>query len=100
MLLTNHSSLTNFFNQSSLNARRTRWTMFLSEFDFEMKHLKGKENRVAGALSRKLHCIYEVQFSQARSNLLDIIIEASLKDLEYAFLWQQALEAQDNGGTI
>jgi hypothetical protein len=90
LLLTDHSSLTNFFNQSSLNARQARWTTFLSEFDFEMKHLKGKENRVADALSRKLHCIYEVQISQVQSNIPEIIKEASLKDPEYTlFLWQQ-----------
>lgn len=27
----------------------------LCEIDFEIKHVKGKENKVAGALSRKLH---------------------------------------------
>ena len=53
---------------------------FLSEFDFEMKHLKGKENRVAAALSRKVHCMYEVQISQARSNNPTVIKEASIKD--------------------
>lgn len=62
-----------------------------------MKHLKGKENQVAEALSRKIHCIYEVQFSHVQSNLLEVIREASLKDLEYAFLWKQALEAQAKG---
>ena len=29
---------------------------------------------------QKLHCIYEVHFSQAQSNLPEIIQEASLKD--------------------
>ena len=29
--------------------------IFLCEFDFEIKHIKGKENKVADALSEKLH---------------------------------------------
>lgn len=44
LLLTDHNNLSNLFNQSSLDAWEARWTTFLSEFDFEMKHLKGKEN--------------------------------------------------------
>lgn len=88
LLLTDHSILTNFFNQFSLSARHTRWTAFLSEFDFENKNLKGKENLVADALSRKVHCIYEVQMSQVCSNIPEIIKGASIKYLEYIFLWK------------
>eukprot|EP00253_Pinus_taeda_P015686 PITA_15686 len=53
LLLTDHHSLTNYFSQPTLNTRQARWADFLSGFDFEIKHLKGKENRVADALSRK-----------------------------------------------
>jgi len=58
-----------------------------------MKHLKGKENWFANACRRKLHYIYEMQFSQMKSNLPDIIKEASLKDPKYAFLWQKEINA-------
>jgi len=44
LLLTDHHSLTNYFNQPTLNARQARWVDFLGGFDFEIKHLKGKEN--------------------------------------------------------
>eukprot|EP00253_Pinus_taeda_P016078 PITA_16078 len=54
LLLTDHHSLTNYFSQPTLNARQARWVDFLSGFDFEIKHLQGKENRVADALSRKV----------------------------------------------
>jgi len=97
LLLTNHRSFTNFFNQSNLNARQARWTTFPGEYGFDLKHIMGKENRVADSLSRKLHCIYEVHFSHAQSNLPRVIREASLEDLEYAFLWQHALESQVRG---
>ena len=35
-----------------MNARQARWLAFLSEYDFEIQHIKGKENKVADALSR------------------------------------------------
>ena len=64
LLLTDHHSLTNYFSQPTLNARQARWVDFLSGFDFEIKHLQGKENRVADALSRKLQCVYKISCSE------------------------------------
>ena len=40
------------FDQQNMNARKTRWLAFLSEYNFKIKHLKGKENKVADALRR------------------------------------------------
>jgi hypothetical protein len=37
-----HCGLKHFFGQPTLNARQTRWLEFLSEYDFELKHIKGK----------------------------------------------------------
>ena len=39
-------------DQSNLNARKARWLAFLSEYDFEIQHIKGNENKVVDALSR------------------------------------------------
>ena len=39
------------FTQLGINVRQERWMAFLREFDFEVKHIKGKENKVADALS-------------------------------------------------
>ena len=39
-------------DQPNLNARQARWLAFLSEYDFEIQHIKGKENKVVDALSR------------------------------------------------
>ena len=36
----------------NLNAKQARWLSFLSEYDFEIQHIKGKENKVVDALSR------------------------------------------------
>ena len=51
LLLTDNTCVKNMFTQSGLNARKERWTAFLNEFDFDVRHIKGKENKVADALS-------------------------------------------------
>jgi hypothetical protein len=58
VLMTDHCGLRYLFDQPKLNARQARWMALLSEFDFEIKHIKGKENRVADALSRSMKTIH------------------------------------------
>ena len=53
-LRTDHCGLKYLFDQPTPNARQSIWLEFLCEFDFEIKHIKGKENKVVDALSRKL----------------------------------------------
>jgi len=50
--MSDNISLKYMFDQQNMNARQVRWLAFLSEYDFEIKHIKGKENKVADALSR------------------------------------------------
>eukprot|EP00253_Pinus_taeda_P004218 PITA_04218 len=83
LLMTDHHSLTSYFSQPTLNTRQARWVDFLGNFDFEIKHLKGKKNRVADALSRKLHCIYEIGISQGWCTLDQEIEEAATQDHIY-----------------
>lgn len=33
-------------DQPKLNARQTRWLVILNEFEFEIKYIKGNENKV------------------------------------------------------
>jgi hypothetical protein len=42
-LRTNHSGLKYIFKQPTLNASKTRWLEFLSEYGFDIKHIKGKQ---------------------------------------------------------
>ena len=60
LLKIDNMSLKFLFVKPDLNARKTRWLDFLSEYHFELKHIKGKANKVADALSRRTHMIYEV----------------------------------------
>ena len=41
-----HIDLNYIFEEPTLNSRQTRWLEFLSEYDFDIKHIKGKENKV------------------------------------------------------
>eukprot|EP00253_Pinus_taeda_P035514 PITA_35514 len=52
-LMSDHIGLRYLFDQTNLNAKQARWLAILSKFDFEIKYIKGKENRVADTLSRK-----------------------------------------------
>ena len=40
------------FDQPDMNARQARWLAFLSEYHLQLKHIKGKENKVVDALNR------------------------------------------------
>jgi hypothetical protein len=57
-LRTDHISMKYFFEQLTLNARKTRWVEFLSEYEFDIKHIKGKENKVSDELSRRVHIMH------------------------------------------
>lgn len=42
LLMMDHHSLTSYFKQINVNSLQERWNGFLSEFEFDTKHLKGK----------------------------------------------------------
>ena len=48
-----HNSLQHFFTQRTLSPRQVRWMEELAEYDIEIEYVKGKQNVVADALSRK-----------------------------------------------
>ena len=41
-LRTYHNGLKYLFDQPTLNARKSRWLEFLYEYEFDIKHIKGK----------------------------------------------------------
>ena len=48
-----HRNLRTFMTTKDLNARQARWAEELSSYNFIIEHIKGKENKVADALSRR-----------------------------------------------
>ena len=56
---------------------------FLSEYHFELKHIKGKEKNIIDALSRRTHMIYEVNLSHTDSYLHERIRKTNRVDPFY-----------------
>jgi hypothetical protein len=54
-LRTDHNGLKYLFGKPTLNSKEIRWLEFLIEYDFDIKHVKGKENKVVDALSKRVH---------------------------------------------
>lgn len=86
LLMIDHHSLANYLRQPTLKARQACWADFLSEFDFEIRNLKGKENWVTNALSQKVNCLYEIYFNESRTTSFEQIRETTMQDLEYTFM--------------
>ena len=55
----------------------------LCEYVFEIKHIKGKENKVVDVLSRKIHVMHVEAINTSTSDLKDKIVEASVADELY-----------------
>ncbi|GBC33494.1 enzymatic polyprotein, putative [Rhizophagus irregularis DAOM 181602=DAOM 197198] len=52
MVITDHAALKGLMNAKVPTGRRARWVMELQQYDFEVIHRSGKENKNADALSR------------------------------------------------
>ena len=79
-------------NQPKLNARQARWLAFLSEYDFEIQHIKGKENKVADALSRIERLNFVVAINTYKPDLEDQLEEGVKLDENYQKLQAKVAE--------
>ena len=50
---TNHKNLEYFMSNQKLNCRQARWALYLSRFDFTLKHISGSKMGKADGLSRR-----------------------------------------------
>jgi hypothetical protein len=55
----------------------------LREFEFEVRHIKGKENKVENALSRRVHGLFEINISRGESDLEQRIRTTGINDGNY-----------------
>ena len=94
MLMSDNISLKYIFDQHNLNAKQERWFHFLSEYDFKIKHIKGRENKVADALSRHANLLFAS--SSYGSNMENQIPSAENSDNEYQILKEKTLENEQN----
>ena len=81
-----HCGLKYLFDHPTLNDRKARWLEFLCKFDFEIKHIKGKENKVVDALSRKEYGMHVASFSIFQPDLRQQIINHTAEDEMYMYI--------------
>ena len=89
---TDHNTLRHITTQPSLSQHQARWVEFISEFNFEIKYMKGKENVVVDALSRippsspdadKVHQLNHVSCVDLTSWFLSQLKAAAKADVGY-----------------
>jgi hypothetical protein len=78
-----HNGLKYLFDQKTLNARRSKWLEFLCEYNFDIKHIEGKENKVVDALSKRVHELHATSISMNQLDLKGRIFETAKDDLQY-----------------
>jgi hypothetical protein len=66
-----------------LNARKIRWLEFLSEYELNINHIKGKENKVSDALSIRVHLMHATAVRMHHSDLKRIILNDLVTDPHY-----------------
>ena len=69
ILMIDNKGLKYMLDQLNLNTRQARWLAFLSEYDFEIQHIKGKENKVVDALSKNAKLNFVAAINTYKTNL-------------------------------
>jgi hypothetical protein len=82
-LRTDHNGLKYLFDHPTFNARHSRWLEFLCEYDIDIKHIKGKKNKVVDALSRRVHELHATTIIMYQTDIKGRISEAINTDLQY-----------------
>jgi hypothetical protein len=75
-LMEYHCGLRNLFDQEKLNSKQARWMDLHSEFDFEIKHIKGKENRVVDSLNKSIKMSHLVVVSTCETDVRERVRNA------------------------
>jgi hypothetical protein len=70
-----HYGMKHLFGKATLNVRKTRWMEFLSEHDFEIKHIKRKDNQVVDAPSQREHVMHIASINMYNTNLKDKLLK-------------------------
>ena len=81
--MSDHSGLRYLFDQPNVNFRQARWLAMISEFYFEIRYIKEKENRVVDVLSRRVHVNHIGDIISYGTNLHDQILQAGQRDHKY-----------------
>ena len=75
LLMYDNISIKYMFDQQHLNARKAIWLSFLCEYDFKIKYIKGKINKMVDSLSRNVVTNFIVSISSYKTDLEDKLEE-------------------------
>ena len=78
--MSTHNGLRYLFDQPNLNVRQARWLATINEFDFKIRYIKGKQNKVADVLSRRVQMNHIAVVSSYVTDLQDLILQAGQQD--------------------
>ena len=92
--MTDHISLKYLFSQIYLNSQQARWLYFLSEFDMDIKHIQGKEKKIANALSRNACQNISSIGSSASFDLEELVKKVADQDPNYENLQVKTLKKE------
>ena len=81
--MTDNKGLKYLLDQPNLNAGQAKWLDFLSEYDFEIKHIERNENKVAISLRRNAVMSLVAAISSYKTDLEDKLEEGIKRDPEY-----------------
>ena len=59
-LRNDHNGLKHLFRKPQFISRQIRWLEILVDYDFEFKHIKGKENKVANVPNKGAHVMHDI----------------------------------------
>ena len=99
VLMRDHNGLRYLFYQPNLNVMKAIWFATLNEFDFEIRYINGKENRVVDALSKKVQVNHIAVVSSNGTELHDRILQVGQKDDKYMEIMQLQWSAGIGIGT-
>jgi hypothetical protein len=86
VLMTDHSGMKYLFDQPHLNARQAMWMALISEFDFEIRHIKGKENQWQMHSVKSMQTIHLATTSVCESDLKHRIIFSLQNDEHFKLI--------------
>lgn len=83
ILMSDHNGLRYSFDHAKMNARQARWLAMISEFDFKIKYIKVKHNKVENALSEQIHVHHLEIMSSYGKDIHYMILQACQHYVNY-----------------
>lgn len=95
--MSDHNGLRYLFDQSNINATQATWLATLSEFDFEIRYIKGNENQVRDALIKKAQVNHIATVSSYGIELQDRILQVGQQDDKYMVIMHMLQQSTSTG---